>query len=102
MTLYQFIFLVLLWVIIVYVQLRYAWANYPETLRWKLILFFSAFIGGGLSAVTIGYQALDLRSLLIFVTLGGLFFGLIFTFVFPSNMQGSYPKRKEPDGPDQQ
>ena len=97
MTLYQFVLLLALVLGIVYVQLRYAWARFPKSRRWKLTLFISSFAAGSFFVVLFGYPHLALGRLLIAAVLGGLFFGLIFTFLFPEQMQVLYPNRNQSD-----
>lgn len=70
MTLCQSGVLVLLGVGVYYVQLRYAKANYPATLQWKLVLFAPAFLLGFSAAFLFGSQGLSLGRLLVFATLG--------------------------------
>ena len=102
MTLPQFVVLILLGSGAFYVQLQYAKANYPDTPRWRFVLFSSAFLFGFFTAVLFGFQGLTLGRLLVFAVLGGLFSGLGFTFVFPSRMQAYYPKRNKSEDSDQE
>ena len=102
MTLYQLALLVILGTGLYYSQLRYAKANYPNTWQWKCVLFASSFVFGFCAVFLFGYQGLMLGRLLTIATLFGLFTGLGFTFLFPANMQASYPKREEPSDPDQE
>ena len=98
MKLYQLVLLLLLGATVVYVQLRYAWANYPNTRQWKSILFVSAFVCGFFGTVILLYQEwADIRMWSVGVLIG-TFSGLIFTFLAPGNMQASYPKREDIDG----
>jgi len=92
---YLFILWILSAFITVYMQLRYARENYPDRFRWRLVLFFSAFVCGAIGAITFLYQIATWRDLLLFAILAGLFSGIIFTFLFPSNIQRIIPKRKE-------
>ena len=89
MKLYQLILFTLMSLVLIYVQYRYAWANYPRTRRWKTILFSSSFcIGVGIAALlALEYRQLPLGYLLLILVLGGLLFGLLFTFLFPGQMQ---------------
>jgi len=96
MRMYLFILWVLSAFVTVYMQLRYARANYPSMLWRKLILFLSAFITGAVGMSVFLYQEATWRDFLLFTVFIGLFSGLGFTFLFPSNIQRIIPKRKEP------
>jgi len=87
--------LVILGGLTAYVQYRYARANYPNSPQWKWVLFMSGFIPIAVSLATFLYQKVAGHDLLLFSLLGGLFTGLIFTFLFPHNMRNIYPKRDD-------
>lgn len=89
--------LVILGGLTTYFQYRYARANYPNSPQWRWVLFLSGFIPIATSLATFLYQEVAGYELLLFSLLGGLFAGLIFTFLFPYNMRRIYPKRD--DGP---
>ncbi len=99
MNLYQFVLLTSFGLIEVYMQLRYAWAGYPKTRRWKMILFSSSFsIGVGISVLLgLEYPQLGLGRLLIVILTTGLVCGFVFTFLFPEQMQVLYPNRNQSD-----
>ena len=81
----------------IYLEIRYAWANYPGTRGWRLLLFL-VFFGAGASFATvivIGTSEV-LMAKAVFVTAMGCAFGLLFTFAFPRNVQHVIPKRKDP------
>lgn len=104
MTLYQFGLFLLLVLALLYVQFRHRSVNYPKTRRWKMILFSSGFIFGAGVVTLLGleYQQVALGRRLAFVVLGGLFCGLMYTFLFPEQMQVLYPNRDEPDDSEQE
>ena len=84
--------------LILYVQLRWAWANYPESRKWLFLRFGSSFLGGailGLFLFNWDYHGLRL---VIAVLLSGLVFGILFTFGFRYNLQRVIPKRDTSDG----
>ena len=78
-----------------YLQYRYAKANYPNSLRWKWVLFLSGFIPVLSGLATFLYQEVAILELILFSLLGGMFGGLISRFLFPHNMRRVYPKRPE-------
>jgi len=79
----------------VYLQYQYARANYPESVKWRLLLFISGFLAvatGGAAVTEIPSSSQEVILLLVFAAaLGGLGFG----FLFPINMQNIIPKRKD-------
>jgi hypothetical protein len=76
-------------------QIRYAKRNYPRSMVWRLRLFSSAFCSGFLLTLAIMQGSGDWGRSLLLATLNGVVTGLMFTFGFPYNMQGWYPKRRE-------
>jgi hypothetical protein len=94
-------FLLILWilsvVVTIYTQLRYAKANYPNTLHWKYVLFLPAFISGAVGIAVFSHKELTWQGLLVATVLTGLASGFGFTFLSPLNLQTRIPKRKEGD-----
>ncbi len=93
-------FLVVTWLVLavlaVVVQLRYAYANYPRSWRWEALLISSSFACGsvlGLILFGAGYKDLTLASVVIAC---GLAFAFIYRFLFVYNVQHVIPKRKSP------
>ena len=76
-----------------YLQYRYAQANYPNSSRWKWVLFLSGFVPVVTGLATFLYQEVAIHELLLFSLLGGMFSGSISRFLFPQNMRHVYPKR---------
>lgn len=81
--------------LVVYLQIRYAQANYPKSWPWQWALFLSAFIFGVTCFATIIYQEVTRYELLLFSLLTGISSGLVFGFLFPHNMRHIYPKRTD-------
>lgn len=104
MTLLHLGFLLLSVLAIVCIQLWYRSANYPKTRRWKMILFFSSFTIGAGIATLLGLESQQVAwwRRLIFVLLGGLFFGLIYTFLFPEQLKSIYPYRGKSNDSEQE
>jgi len=103
MTLYQLGGMLLLALFLLCALFWHRSAGYPKTRRWKIILFSSGFIfGAGVAALLgLGYQELELGRRLAFIVLSGLFCGLIYTFLFPEQLQSLYPNRDESDDSEQ-
>ena len=89
----------LLWTVVMWLQFKYKDANYPATTKWRLILFISGFLFGafvGLLGIwddlvnTADYS--KKATLIMVVTIGGAFVGVLFGFGFPRRMQGTFPK----------
>lgn len=78
-----------------YLQYCYARANYPNSSQWKWALFLSGFIPVVTGLATFLYQEIAGHELLLFSLLGGIFSGLIASFLFPHNMRRIYPKRDD-------
>ena len=79
--------------LIISIQLRYAWANYPDTTEWFLLRFGSSFISGILIGIVVFYRNFHGAWFVIPVLLSGFAFGIGYTFVFRHNLQNLIPKR---------
>jgi len=84
-------------VLIVYPQLRWAYANYPESRLWLLIRFGSAFLGGAIIGAFLFYQGYHDSKLAIAVMLCGLAFGILFTFLSKGKLQELIAKQDVTD-----
>jgi len=95
MTLYPLLVWIFSVIAVIYIQLRYARANYPSTWQWKLTLFLSGFSCGAMGSVAFLHQTAAWRALLLMTAFSGIFAGLGFTFLTPYNMQNFIPKRDD-------
>lgn len=79
----------------IYLEIRYAMANYPRKRRWLLLLFL-VFFGAGASFATliVSGESETLMAKAIFVAAMGCALGLLFAFAVPRNIQHVIPKRK--------
>jgi len=92
--------LFLLWLLsgglFLYVQLRYAWANYPTSRKWLGFRFGSSFLNGILLGVILFYPEYEGIRLLVSILLSGIGCALLFTFGFNYNIQHVIPKEEPP------
>ena len=78
-----------------HIQYKYAQANYPNSWRWRAILFVGGFIPGGIGAFTFEMNTTSFINRGLFILFLGVFLGLISAFLVPINMRNILPKRKE-------
>ena len=83
--------------LIIYVQLRWAWANYPKSSKWLLLRFGSSFLSGALLGLFLFYRDYHGIELLIAMLISGFVFGILFTYVFSYNLQHLIPKQNKSD-----
>jgi hypothetical protein len=82
--------------------LRYAYANYPKSWRWELLLIGSPFIVGSIMGILL--FTTDFRGgilILIAMTLGFAFV-VLFRFFSMYRLQHLIPKRRESDDNDRE
>lgn len=80
-------------VLIVYPQLQWAYANYPESRPWLFIRFGSAFLGGTIIGLLLFYREYYGVQLVIAVILCGLAFGVLFTVLSRGKLQELFSKQ---------
>jgi predicted permease len=97
MTLFLFILWLLSIGVGIYVQLRYAWTNYPKSWKWLSLRFGSSFLNGAVLGILLFTQDYHGSQLAIAVLLCGLAFGILFTFGFRYNLQRVIPKQDTSD-----
>jgi len=78
-----------------YFQWKYAKANYPESWRWKSLLFINGFATCGIgTACFLPFSGVTWVEGLLGCLGGGLFGGYVFLTQFPQKVQTIIPKHK--------
>lgn len=89
--------LLLLWLLsgglFLYIQLRYAWANYPQSRKWLSLRFGSSFLNGISLGIFLFHREYDGSRLVMSVLLSGLGCAILLTFGFNYNIQNVIPKK---------
>jgi RsiW-degrading membrane proteinase PrsW (M82 family) len=78
-------------IVAIWLQFKYRDANYPMTIQWRLLLFLSGFLNGLFGALLFTVDS-ELKVRLLVSLFIGVFGGMIFTFGFPRQMRGLFPK----------
>jgi len=84
----------------IFIQLRYAYANYPKSWRWQFLLVGSSFALGCVMGVIILARDYQGEALAVGVLAFGVACVVVYRFFFLSNVQHVIPKRKPPPGSD--
>ena len=91
------ILLLILGSLIAYVQLSWAWANYPKSSKWLFLRFGSSFLSGALLGLFLFYRDFYGIELVLAVLMTSFGSGIIFTYGFAYNMQHLIPKQNKSD-----
>lgn len=98
------IFLITLWILsggaTIAVYLLYAYANYPKSWRWELLLIGSSFVCGCISGVFILVKDFRGIAFALGVLLSGCAFAIVFRFFFLDSVRRGIPKRASPASKD--
>ena len=81
----------------IYFSLKYAKANYPQSLKWLFMRFGTAFVCGVLIGTLLFSQELSGLALIAVVVLTGIAFGILLTFVLEYRLRYLIPKNKGAD-----
>ena len=92
MSLVMFLIWLLSGIIVIWLQFKYRDAGYPQSFRWRSILFVSSFINGSIGLLMFTPNS-DIRTRFLAALFTGVFGGVIFAFGFPHQMRGLFPKR---------
>ena len=82
--------------IILVVQLRYASANYPRSLRWELLLIGTSFASGCVLSMALFIGNSSIEASVLGIVVFGMTFMIVFRFFFLQRIQRVIPKRPPP------
>ena len=100
MTIFLLICVIASFAIVMYIQLRYAYANYPDSKNWLWLRLASSFLLGLLVGLLLFHRTVHGIALVGATLTPILVLTVAFTFLFPNNLQNVIPKRNEMDGKD--
>src|SRR6476646_4284628 len=80
-----------------YVQIRFAYANYPSSKEWLSLRICTSFVVGFFIGLLLFHWDYHGIRLVAFSLIVGLVTGVLITVAFPINMQHVIPKRNEMD-----
>ena len=94
------IILFVLWLlsggIAVYIPLKHAWMNYPESLGWLFARFGSAFINGAIWGIWLFRHEFYGIQLIAICFLNGIAIGILLTFISQARIRRLIPRREVP------
>lgn len=94
MTLLLFVLWAVSIVAVIYIQLRYAWANYPQSIEWLCVRLGVSFLSGALMGAWLFYRDYHGGWLFAAAIICGLAIAILDAFVFPRNVRIVIPEQK--------
>lgn len=94
------VILFILWIlstgIAIYIQLKHAGMNYPESPGWLFVRFGSAFTSGVILGIGLFHHEFDGIRLIAISFLSGITIGVLLTFISQARMRRLIPKNGTP------
>ena len=94
-----FVFWLLSLILVIWLQFRYREEDFPNTARWRMLLFASGFANTSVVTLIIamsgevGSKNHEMNVSMLLSILGAVLGGTLFAFAFPYQMRSIYPKR---------